>query len=326
VKNKARSSQLIMSDDGTLYHIHLKKSDKVPPNILIMGADSRVDEVASHFDGINFRHRNPKRSEFYTIAGTYKGVPVAAMSIGIGLDNMETAINELHALFEYDHETNMWLPETVSWPENKPKVNIVRVGTCGTSLPEIPAGALAISKYAIGLDNLGAYYPLPPTRTYSFTGPLARIEKKFLKTVVGKVNPITYCSLASPNAVYALLESVETLGENRNIVCGITTASPGFFGPEGRQIGRISTAFGPEEFRQIIQSFDVDGHRIVNHEMETSILFRLGYEQLGYNVGAICLVVDNLATDEVMAGDEAKERMNICIRVALESLVQLSQN
>src|SRR3989344_1420367 len=319
MKGKAQDAQLIMSDDGTFYHIHLKKSDNIPSNILIMGADGRVDEVTSHFDEINFRHRNPKRSEFYTVAGTYKGVPVAAMSIGIGVDNMETAINELHAMFEYDHISD-------SWTQDRPRINIIRVGTCGTSLPEIPAGALAMSKYAIGLDNLGAYYPLPPTRSYSFTGPLARIEEKFLKTVVGKVNPLTYCSPASPNAIYALLESAETLGESRSIVCGITTASPGFFGPEGRQIGRISTAFGPEEFRQIIQSFYVDGHRIVNHEMETSILFRLGYEQLGYNVGAICLVVDNLATDEVMAGDEAKERMNICIRVALESLVQLSQN
>lgn len=311
-KGKARSSQLIFIDDA-LYHIHLKKSDKIPSNILVMGADSRVDEVASHFDEVNFRHRNPKRSEFYTIAGTYKGVPVAAMSIGIGVDNMEIAINELHALFEYDHALGLWA-------KNPPRVNIIRIGTCGTSLSDIPAGTLAISTYALGLDNLGAYYPLPDSERDQLA---VKMEQEFSRTEISRANPLVYCSPASPIATYALRKSAETLGENHNIVGGITTAAPGFFGPEGRQIGRIRTAFGPQEFRRIIQSFNVNNLRIVNHEMETSILFRLGYEHLGYDVGAICLVVDNLATDEIITGDEAKERMNACTKVALNALLWL---
>lgn len=316
-EGKAQSSQLIIFEDGTLYHIHLKKADNVPPNILIMGADSRVDEIASHFDKVNFRHRNPKRSEFYTVAGTYKGTPVAAMSIGIGMGPMGIATNELHALFEYDYETNTWTKEI-------PKVNIIRVGTCGTSLPEVPAGALAISEYAIGLDNLGVYYP-PPVGYYSSMEPLARMEREFLKTPIGKVNPLSYCASAHPSAFKALLKSAIEFGQkDKDFLSGITTASPEFFAPEGRQIGRIRTAFGPEEFREVIQSFNVDGLRIINHEMETSILFRLGYEHLGYNVGAICLVVDNLATDEVLSSDRAHKCMNECIRVALDALIMLS--
>ena len=309
------NSQLIVFDDGTLYHIHLKKADTIPPNILIMGADDRVNEVASHFDEINFNHRNPKRSEFHIIAGTYKGVPVAAMSIGIGPGPMDIAVTELHALFEYDHTTG-------SWTDRAPAVNIVRVGTCGTSLPGIPVGALAISTHSLGLDNLGAYYPLPDSER----DPLSvKIEKKFLKTRMGRVNPLAYCSPASRTAIWALRESAKTLGESPNTVSGITTASPGFFGPEAKQIGRIRTAFGQKEFIKTVQSFKVDGLKIVNHEMETSILFRLGYEHLGYNVGAVCLVVDNLATDEVIASDEAKERMNACISVALGALAALAQ-
>lgn len=317
-KDKARSSQLIIFEDGTLYHIHLKRTDNIPPNILIMGADSRVDEIASHFDTVNFTHRNPKRSEFYTVAGTYKGVSVAAMSIGIGMGPMGIAINELHALFEYDHETN-------TWTKKIPRVNIIRVGTCGTSLPEVPTGALAISEYAIGLDNLRAYYPLP-AGYYSSIGPLAIIEREFLKTPIGQVNPLSYCARAHLSAFGALLKSASDFGQkDKDFLSGITTASPEFFAPEGRQIGRIRTAFGPKEFREVIQSFNVCGLRIINHEMETSILFRLGHEHLGYNVGAICLVVDNLATDEVLTADEAKEWMQKCIRTALDSLVLLSE-
>lgn len=308
-KGKARSSQLIIFGDGTLYHIHLKRFDNIPPNILLVGASDRVDLISTHFDKITFRHRNKARPEFYTVAGIYKKIPVAAMSIGIGVGPVDIVINELHALFEYDLASD-------SWAREAPDINIIRVGTCGTSLPDINAGALALSNFAIGLDNLGAYYPLA-RNPHSIE---AQIEQAFLKTQIGVVNPLSYCSSARPMVVDALQQA----GLWSNVFTGITTASPGFFGPEGRQIGRIKTAFGPEEFREVIQSFNVDGLRIINHEMETSILFRLGYEHLGYNVGAICLVVDNLATDEVLSSDEARDGMNRCIKVALNALVSLS--
>lgn len=315
-KGKARSSQLIIFDDGTIYHIDLKRSDNVPRNILLVGASGRVDLISSHFNEITFQHRNKERPEFHTVAGTYKGIPVAAMSIGIGIGPIDIVINELHALFEYDHTDN-------SWGNNSPNVNIVRVGTCGTSLPNVPAGALAVSTHGLGLDNLGAYYPLARTRRDQWA---VKIEREFLKTIIGKTNPLAYCSSASPKVIYALKNAAELLGEDKNnVVEGITTASIGFFGPEGRRIGRIGTAFGPDAFKDVIQSFNVNGLRIVNHEMEASALFRLGYEHLSYNVGAICLVVDNLATDDVLTGDEAKDRMHSCIRVALESLVALSK-
>ena len=154
MKGKARSSQLIIFDDGTIYHIDLKRSDNVPRNILLVGASDRVDLIATHFDEITFQHRNKSRPEFHTMAGTYKGVPIAAMSIGIGIGPVDIAMNELHALFEYDHTDNTWADDPL------PKVNIIRVGTSGTSLPNIPAGALAISTHGLGLDNLGAYYPI----------------------------------------------------------------------------------------------------------------------------------------------------------------------
>ncbi|OGN01429.1 MAG: hypothetical protein A3I26_00070 [Candidatus Yanofskybacteria bacterium RIFCSPLOWO2_02_FULL_43_10] len=309
-EGKANSSQLIIFDDGTLYHIDLKKSDNIPPNILLVGASDRVDLISTHFDKITFQHRNKARPEFYTVTGTYKGVPVAAMSLGIGVGPVDIAVNELHALFEYDHISDSWTKQT-------PKINIIRVGTCGTSLPDINAGTFAISNYAIGLDNLGAYYPTARNpQSMEKT-----IECELLKTKVGAVNPCSYCSKASPLVIDALLRSAVSRGA---IFSGITTASPGFFGPEGRQIGRIKTAFGPDEFRNIIQSFEVQGQKIINHEMETSILFRLGYEHLGYNVGAICLVVDNLATNEVISSDEACDCMNSCIKIALDALKILS--
>lgn len=308
---KAKSSELVMFEDGTLYHIDLKRSDGIPPNILLMGAADRVDTVAKQFDSVTFAHHNKARPEFRIIAGTYKKVPVAALSIGMGPGNVEIVLNELHALFEYDHTND-------SRADAPAPLRIIRVGTCGTSLPDVPAGAFAISEYSIGLDNLGVYYPAAEKNVL-----IQEIEKAFLRTKLGIVNSVSYCSAASPAITNGLKKSARRFhAPERPMVSGITTASPGFFAPEGRTIGRAKTAFALRDFIEAVQSFEVHGLKIVNHEMETSILFRLGHEILGYEVGAICLVLDNLATDDFLESEAAAQAMDRCISIALDALIE----
>ena len=196
-EGKAKGADLIIYPDGTLYHINLKRADGVPRNVFFMGAAGRVDAVARHFDKITFRRQDlVNRPEFSIAAGTYNGVPMAAFSCGIGTDNMEIVLNEFHALFEYDHERDIWT-------DAPPPVNIIRIGTCGAFQPHTPLGACIISEYAIGLDNLGAYYPAPRGRN-----PLSvRIEDAFRKTSIGRINPCAYVSEASPEAVAALQQA-----------------------------------------------------------------------------------------------------------------------
>lgn len=312
-EGKAKGSELVIYPDGTLYHIDLKRTDNIPPNIFLVGAAERVDAFAELFDSIAFRHRNAVRPEFYTITGTYKNVPIAAISTGIGPDNTEIVMNELHALWEYDHTIS-------SWTKTPPHVNIIRVGTCGASLKEIPAGALAISKYSIGLDNLGVYYPAARRDPTS-----QKIEKEFLKTIVGKTNPLSYAVPASSEVTAALQKSAQDSGEKAPLlISGITTTSPGFYAPEGRNIGRLKTAFSLEQFVSLVHAFEVDGLKIINHEMETSILFRMANEILGYRAGAICVVVDNLSSDEFIDANFAQERTEKCVKIALNAMVTLA--
>ncbi len=312
-EGKARGSELVIYDDGTLYHIDLKRADRIPPNLFFVGAADRVDTIAKYFDTVTFRHRNKSRPEFYTITGRYKNIPIAVMSTGIGPDNIEIIMNELHALFEYNHRSDTW--------SRKPaKVNIIRIGTAGTSLKEIPGGALTISKYSIGLDNLGAYYP--PKKQDAVT---RTIEKDFLKTRIGKINPLSYVASASPKVVAALEGAAKKI-DGARVFSGLTTASPGFFAPEGRTIGRMKTALKLEQFVREVSTFSTRGLRIINHEMETSSLFRLGNEILGYNAGAICVVVDNLSTDEFIDKKRAEKCMDHCIKIALEAMVKLARN
>ena len=280
-----------------------------------MGAAGRVQAVASHFDEVTFRRQDTaNRPEFSVAAGTYKGVPMAAFSCGLGTDNTEITLNEFHALFEYDHERN-------TWTDVLPRINIIRIGTCGAFQPYTPRGANIISQYAIGLDNLGAYYPASHYRDPTVT----RIENAFRKTAIGRVNPCAYASAASPEVVAALQQAAADMGQAQLTPAGITTSAPGFFGPEGRQTGRMRTAFTTLEFLDIVTSFAVDDHHILNTEMEASILFRLAHEQLGYRAGAICFALDNLSKNEVIEKDEADRRMDACIRIALGAMVKLAE-
>ncbi len=313
-EGKAKSSELIIFEDGTLYHIDLKRADNIPPNIILVGSSERVNLIAKQFDSVSFEHTNKSRPELHIITGTYKNTRVAAMSCGMGVGNMEIVLTELHALFEFDHEKD-------SWSDKPARINIIRVGTSGASIKEVPLGALAISRYSIGLDNLGAFYP-PKTEDK-----LAKtIEKRFLKTNLGKINPLSYAAAATEVVYKTLLRKAEEFGEKTPmIVSGITTTSPGFFGPEGRSIGRIKSALTPEQFLNDIKNFEVDGLKIINHEMETSILFRMANEILEYNVGAICLVLDNIATNEIIDGAKARERLERGIKIALEAMVELAK-
>jgi uridine phosphorylase len=314
-EDKARGSQLVIYPDGTLYHIDLKRADNIPPNIFLVGAAERVDTIAKRFEKITFVNRNKSRPEFYTVAGVYKKIPMAVMSTGIGTDNIEIVMNELHALFEYEYEKD-------EWSRTPAKINIIRIGTSGTSLKEISSGAIAISRYSIGLDNIGTYYP-PLKRDAA----AENIEKIFLETRLGKLHSSAYATPASEAIIRALENSAKNNGEKEPwLVSGITTASPGFFAPEGRAIGRIKPALSFDEFINTIIGFEAKGFKIVNHEMETSALFRLSNEILGYNAGAICLILDNLSTDDFIDKEAAAKRMDVCIKIALDAMVELTDN
>ncbi len=142
---------------------------------------------------------------------------------------------------------------------------------------------------------------------------------------MGKVSTLSCCSRATPRVTELLKETAYRLGEHeKTVYTGITTAAPGFFGPEGRSIGRIKTTLNSKEFLDTVRTFDHEGTKIINTEMESSILFRIAHEILGYNVGTLCLVVDNILTNEVIVSDVAKTRMDACIKIALETMTSLA--
>ena len=65
-------SELIINDDGSAFHIHVKP-EHLTDNIIIVGDPGRVNMVAEFFDTRDFEVSS---REFHTIGGTYKGKPI----------------------------------------------------------------------------------------------------------------------------------------------------------------------------------------------------------------------------------------------------------
>ena len=79
-----------------------------------------------------------------------------------------------------------------------------------------------------------------------------------------------------------------------DMVRGATVACGGFFGPQGRQL-RIPLA-DPHQ-NEKIESFEYQGHRITNFEMESSALAGLARLQ-GHKATTVCMVIANRVAKE----------------------------
>ena len=101
------SSELIINDDGSIFHLHLKP-EQLADTVLLVGDPARVEMVASYFDSQECRVAN---REFVTITGTYKGKRMSVISTGIGTDNIDIVVTELDALANIDFTTRQVNPE-----------------------------------------------------------------------------------------------------------------------------------------------------------------------------------------------------------------------
>lgn len=355
-----RESELIMTerDDRVrtrqLYHIALARQDGVPSNMLLVGEPDRAKVVAEFFD--NGMEGSAAHREFVTFWGKYQGVPVAVMGTGIGTDNSEIASVELHAVHEYDAGKDEWDKEPA-------RRTIVRVGTSASPQADVPLGSLGVTSHAIGLDNTGLFYLHPGKKTvndyrdplgmyYTPDNPLARaifdqVRKEIWDATNWVIRP--YVSTATPQVVAALQNAAHghglPLDSGIGAYTGITTSAPGFFAPQGRQIGRLRNIVLPDLQDRlaririplpsggVMRVADVDEPvaledgkvvRAENNEMEASVLNRINGEILGHNVGAVCLVIANRNKGDFITPEGYQEGVRRACKVALDAVVELA--
>ena len=105
------SSELIINDDGSIFHLHLKP-EQLADIVILVGDPGRVAMVASFFDT---QECSVSNREFNTVTGTYKGKRMTVLSTGIGIGNIDISVTELDALANVDFETRQVKPE-LRWP------------------------------------------------------------------------------------------------------------------------------------------------------------------------------------------------------------------
>lgn len=196
-------SELILNQDGSVYHLGLVAAD-VPNLIFTVGDPDRVGAVAQHFDTVEWTR---KRREFTMMRGTLKGKEVLVLSTGMGTDNIDIVLNELDAAVNIDPQTRTRRPE-------RRTLTIIRIGTSGAVDPELKVGTLLHSAGALAFDALLPFY-----------------EHDF-QAVAIKDSPITPFYIPAPTSETPSFEGLKH---------GITATLPGFYGPQGRSINVRST-------------------------------------------------------------------------------------
>ncbi|MCS6980403.1 MAG: nucleoside phosphorylase [Flavobacteriales bacterium] len=241
-------SELVLNPDDSLYHIALKSSH-VADTVVTVGDPDRVQRVSRHFDQI-FETRQHR--EFITHIGRIGQLRLTVISTGIGPDNVDIVLNELDAAANVDPSTRQFLSE-------RRRLCILRIGTTGGLRPEIEPGSVIVTRYAVGLDNLMAFYDLSgaPHRVPSLENAL--------------VQHVVWPSRFAPPLAWRGSETLMKLFPFA--LEGITLTAPGFYAPQGRTL-RLKPAFA--ELMERFGTFSFEGLAITNFEMETSALYGLG--------------------------------------------------
>ncbi len=256
-------SELIINEDGSVFHIHLKP-EQLRDNIIFVGDPGRVDMVAEYFDSIDY---NVSSREFHAIGGTYKGKPLMVLSHGIGPDNIEICVTELDALANIDFKTRKVKPTHRT-------LNIVRIGTSGSLQEDLHIGDFVIAEKGTGFDGILNFYADRDNVCD------LEFEKEFMEHTNWNK------TWAAPYTANADAELVERIGKD-DMRRGFTIAAVGFYAPQGRMVRLPLT---DPNLNEKIESFRYNGRPITNFEMESACLQGLA-KLLGHKAMTVCCII-----------------------------------
>ncbi len=290
MKKIFEASELILDKEGYIYHLHLKPED-IADLIILVGDPGRVPLVSSFFDSIELKKHN---REFVTHTGYFHKKRISVISTGIGTDNIDIVMNELDALANIDFRQRME-------KQKHRTLTLVRIGTSGSLLPEIPVNSFLMTQKAMGFDGM----------MYFYHGLDSISDKLFIDSFMKQVH---WPEIWNTPYVIAASEDLITKISGDEVKQGVTISAPGFYGPQGRQL-RILLA-DPEMNRKI-ENFSYRGERITNYEMESSALYGLS-RLLGHKAITLCAIIANRVTKET--NDHYEPLMQRLINFVLNKL------
>jgi uridine phosphorylase len=263
---KLKESELILNDNGSIYHLNLKPED-ISNDIIFVGDPDRVEKVTQYFDRIDF---STQKREFKTITGVYKNKRISVISTGIGSDNIDIVLNELDALVNINFQTR-----TIK--ENHTTLNIIRIGTSGSLQKDIPVNSFLLSTHALDINGMLRSYP---TEHISHSD----IENAFVAHT--NWDPKKCFPLVIKNS-----NTLESKLVSNKVFKGMTATAGGFYGPQGRI---LRLAVKDPNLNSKIDSFDYHGIKVTNLEMETSAIYGLS-KLLGHRACSMNAIIANRA-------------------------------
>ena len=184
--------------------------------------------------------------------------------------NIDIILNELDALVNINLQTR-----TIK--KNHTSLNIIRIGTSGSLQKDIPLDSFLLSTYALDINGMLRSYI-----TETISHPI--IENAFVEHTnwdEKKCFPL----------VISNSKSLEDRISSEIIYKGMTATAGGFYGPQGRV---IRLPIKDSNLNNKIDSFNFNGKRVTNLEMETSAIYGLS-KLLGHHACSMNAIIANRA-------------------------------
>ncbi|WP_246144249.1 nucleoside phosphorylase [Neolewinella aurantiaca] len=241
---------------------------QVAETIITVGDPERVRAISRRFDKVELK---VEAREFVTHTGELDGKRITVISTGIGTDNIDIVFNELDALFNIDLERRIIKDQLVS-------LDFIRLGTSGSFQADLPLDSFLLSEAALANDGLLPFY-------LSGGEPDEAAINLFEYLEDGRVQLPVPVLIVRPELPPAFASS--------NLTRGITMTASGFYAPQGRSL-RLQSGLSPELLSRM-RSWEYNGTRITNIEMETSGIYGLATE-LGHRAVSVSALLANRAS------------------------------
>ena len=285
-------SELIINDDGSIFHLHLRP-EQLADVVILVGDRQRVGAVAAHFDEVECDVQN---REFHTITGHYRGHRMSVLSTGIGIGNIDICLTELDALANIDFATR-----TVK--EQFRRLTLLRLGTSGALQADIEVGDMVFARTSLGFDSLIGYYAGRDSVCN------IDMEQEFMQAMQWRDKLPTPYFVDADKVLYELFRDCTTEG--------ITVAAPGFYAPQGRFVRLEPT---DPSLNEKMEAWRYNNRRITNYEMEGSALAALA-ALMGHRAATICTIIAQRVAGK--AQTDYKPFVERMIQTALDRLVTL---
>ena len=265
MKRVIEESELIIRDDGSVFHLAMKPS-QLADRVILVGDPGRVELIASRFDNVESQTSN---REFVSATGSFQGKRITVLSTGIGTDNIDIVMNELDALVNVDFSTRT-VRDTLR------SLSIVRIGTCGGMQEDVPLGSFVASEYSIGIDGVLNFY--------AGRDAVSDLDMERAFVTATDWNP----QKAAPYVVKADDELTDRIAAD-DMIRGMTISANGFYAPQGRV---VRLQLDDPDVNSKIRAFRYGDLKVCNYEMEGSLIAGLS-RMMGHKALTVCCVIAN---------------------------------